>query len=639
MSAVESKSRIELWTSWEGHVVNGVYLLRRYLGCADHSGVFLADSRKGTPSDVAIKIVPAVPGRAEAQLSRWLSAAAIDHPNLVRIFEAGQCQVDGRPYIYALMEYADQDLGQLLQRRSLTEEETREMLGPALTALGFLHSKKLVQGRVKPSNVLVVGDQLKLASDTIRRAGEAVAADVALSAYEPPELREVGYTPAADMWALGVTICEALTRRQPLGLHGAGTPVLPVDLSQMYREVVAWCLSRRPSDRPEVAEFEASLRGERTVPVAIPAVEPSAMVDAPGGGTAEQQSPVLQPPSPRPASAPIAAEPAASAAPVVVAGAAPSSSATTGAPAEAVSVRSSTPATHTQKGAIEVVAEEPRQPLSESNQPTPVSGSEGLGPVPGAEGSKPVSGTERSKPVSGSEGLGPVSGTEGSKPAGDTKQQLAVRVAAAVALLVVAWGGMKLLSKPSSESPADNEADTISDVAPEATPDVNAPDVVSGAPVGGLSQLPAANNIGAANTIGTTHAAATARPVSTRPATFPASTLPATTPSGSAADLPDPDFMLPSSAVTEVIPDVPASASRTIRGRVRVSVRVIVEQDGTVFAALADDRGPSRYFERLAVDAAKKWTFAPADTDEQRLMLIRFTFTREGATASASALP
>ncbi len=60
-----------------------------------------------------------------------------------------------------------------------------------------------------------------------------------------------------------------------------------------------------------------------------------------------------------------------------------------------------------------------------------------------------------------------------------------------------------------------------------------------------------------------------------------------------------------------MLPEVPQRARRTIRGNVKVSVRVIVEQDGTVFAALAEQRGPSRYFERLAIDAAKQWTFRP----------------------------
>jgi TonB family protein len=93
----------------------------------------------------------------------------------------------------------------------------------------------------------------------------------------------------------------------------------------------------------------------------------------------------------------------------------------------------------------------------------------------------------------------------------------------------------------------------------------------------------------------------------------------------------------PPAPINEVIPDVPRSARQTIRGTIRVSTRVIVDKDGTVLAATADEPGPSRYFERLAVEAAKKWTFPPADTAEQRIMLVRFYFKRTGTTARASS--
>jgi hypothetical protein len=59
----------------------------------------------------------------------------------------------------------------------------------------------------------------------------------------------------------------------------------------------------------------------------------------------------------------------------------------------------------------------------------------------------------------------------------------------------------------------------------------------------------------------------------------------------------------------------------------------MVNQDGTVFAALVDNHGPSRYFERLAIEAAKKWRFTAVDSPDRRLELVRFDFTREGATA------
>jgi TonB family protein len=94
----------------------------------------------------------------------------------------------------------------------------------------------------------------------------------------------------------------------------------------------------------------------------------------------------------------------------------------------------------------------------------------------------------------------------------------------------------------------------------------------------------------------------------------------------------------PPSSINEVIPDVPRSARETIRGTIRVSIRVIVQQDGTVLAATADEPGPSRYFERLSLQASRKWTFAPADSPEPRAMLVRFYFKRSGTTARASPL-
>ncbi len=83
----------------------------------------------------------------------------------------------------------------------------------------------------------------------------------------------------------------------------------------------------------------------------------------------------------------------------------------------------------------------------------------------------------------------------------------------------------------------------------------------------------------------------------------------------------------------QVIPDVSRGALNTISGTIRVSIRVIVAKDGTVLAATADEPGPSRYFARLATEAAKQWTFGPSDSEDRRVKLVRFYFKRTGVTA------
>ena len=60
---------------------------------------------------------------AEAQLSAWEAAAKFSHPHIIRLFQAGRCKLDNAYYLYLVMEYADEDLSQVLPIRSLTAEE------------------------------------------------------------------------------------------------------------------------------------------------------------------------------------------------------------------------------------------------------------------------------------------------------------------------------------------------------------------------------------------------------------------------------------------------------------------------------------------------------------------------------------
>jgi serine/threonine-protein kinase len=254
----------DTWARLEGHAINGVFPLLRYLDRTNHSVVFLTESAKAGRSELALKLVPSAPALAQLQLARWRASAALAHPHLIQIFDAGLCQIGERPFLYVVTDYADQNLAQLLQRRALTEDETREMLDPVLQALAFLHEKRLVQGRLKPSNVLVVGDQLRLASDTIRPVSETGRASRVTSPYSPPESSEGARTAASDVWALGVTLCEALTRQQPANLH-EGELALPAELSPAFRGVVGRCLNRRPRNRPTVKELQVWARGAQLV--------------------------------------------------------------------------------------------------------------------------------------------------------------------------------------------------------------------------------------------------------------------------------------------------------------------------------------------------------------------------------------
>ena len=510
MSVEASEFMSEAWTRWQGHVINGVFPLGRYLGCSDHSGVFLTKCA-ARPSEVAIKLVPTNRALAELQLPRWKRAGGLAHPHLLRLFEWGGCQLEGLPYLYTVMEYADQTLAQLLLHRALTDDEAREMLLPTLDALAFLHGRNLVQGQLKPANILVVGDQLKLASDTIRRVSDGTMTP---TVYDPPEARQGSSSTAGDIWAVGVSLFEALTRRPlPPGL-GVGEPreaVLPGDFSPAFHDIVARCLSPSPQDRPDAYELVAWAHGRPYAPRPAAATQPVAVVPAESSTT---ESPPLQ-------TAPEDLAPQ---------------------PAAVVPPESST--------------SEPPPPLT--------------APLRLASGAPRAAPSTKGYP----------------KP-----RVLLTVILAAIAILALAWIGMRVLrthrAAVSSPPPVQDLGGSTSQAPGEAAPaaaEVRSPSVASPSKPGRIDR--------------------------------------STSPSG----------------LHEEFPDVPWSARRTIRGHIKVWVRVMVDPDGSVFAAVADRSGPSGYFQRVAIEAAKKWTFPPVDTPSRRMMQVRFDFTRDGTTGRAVTL-
>jgi len=91
-----------------------------------------------------------------------------------------------------------------------------------------------------------------------------------------------------------------------------------------------------------------------------------------------------------------------------------------------------------------------------------------------------------------------------------------------------------------------------------------------------------------------------------------------------------------SAVLHEVTPEVPDKIRQDIQGRIYVTVRVLVDPSGAVTGALIENPGPSKYFARLADNAAREWQFVPADDDSVRVWLVTFLFTRDGVTTRAT---
>src|ERR1035437_5184033 len=143
-------------SDWVGRSIDGRFPLLQWLGGAEGSGVFLTELPEHPPQKAAIKLIPADGRDAEAQITEWVAKMPLVHPHLMRLFYTGQCLADGAPLLYAVTEYAEENLAEILPERSLTPTEVSEMLAPLLDALSYLHEKGLAHGRLKPSNIPVV---------------------------------------------------------------------------------------------------------------------------------------------------------------------------------------------------------------------------------------------------------------------------------------------------------------------------------------------------------------------------------------------------------------------------------------------------------------------------------------------------
>jgi TonB family protein len=266
----------EAWKRWEGQVVNGALPLLRYLGGSDHSAVFLTERVGGAPQRAVIKIIPASAG-AEDQLLRWKQAARIAHPALLRLFESGRCELEGTSLLYVVMEYAEENLSQIVPERTLTPAEAQQMLPPVLKALSYLHGSGLVHGHVKPSNIMAAGDQVKVSSDTLRTAGEMVGRKGNLGVYDPPEASKGKLSSTTDIWALGITLVEVLTQRPPVWNRAQpAPPALPEGIPEPFQQIVRHCLQLDPQQRSTISQIGAPLQPAQPVSTK-PAISGSAL--------------------------------------------------------------------------------------------------------------------------------------------------------------------------------------------------------------------------------------------------------------------------------------------------------------------------------------------------------------------------
>jgi len=302
------------WKQYEGQVINNTFPLQRYLGGSSESAVFLTQLAGPQSSKAVLKLIPEG-ASVDLQLSLWRRASKLTHPHLLQLYQGARCRLADMDLLYVVMEYAEENLSEIIPQRALTPSEARDMLSPVLDALSHLHAQGLVHSHLKPSNILATSDDVKLSTDRLFPAGEIRKSASKPTPYDAPESANQALTAAGDVWSLGVILIEVLTQRVPGGHSGgASLPSVPESLPQPFREIAQHALERDPWLRWSVARISASLNPRAAAAAqsasalsapfsSIPAV-PAAKLQVP------KSAPVIAAPPPRVPPAARAAKPA-----------------------------------------------------------------------------------------------------------------------------------------------------------------------------------------------------------------------------------------------------------------------------------------------------------------------------------------
>ncbi|UUU32591.1 Stk1 family PASTA domain-containing Ser/Thr kinase [Streptomyces sp. CA-210063] len=209
--------------------LGGRYELGQVLGRGGMAEVYLAmDTRLGRT--VAVKTLRADLARDPTFQARFRreaqSAASLNHPAIVAVYDTGEDYIDGVSIPYIVMEYVEgSTLRELLHSgRKLLPERAMEMTIGILQGLEYAHRNQIVHRDIKPANVMLTRNgQVKVMDFGIARAmGDSgmtmtqTSAVIGTAQYLSPEQAKGEQVDArSDLYSTGCLLYELLTVRPP----------------------------------------------------------------------------------------------------------------------------------------------------------------------------------------------------------------------------------------------------------------------------------------------------------------------------------------------------------------------------------------------------------------------------------------
>ncbi len=222
---------------------------------------------------VALKVIAADAARDEVfreQFERESRVAAkVDDPHVIPIYAVGR---EGETLFIAMRLVRGLDLGEKLARRRLEPAEAAALIDQVAQGLDAIHEAGLVHRDVKPSNILLAGEdgsehayvadfglaKQAATSSGLTRRGRVVGT---LDYVSPEQIEQIQVDARADVYSLGCVLYKALTGRVPferdtdaakLWAHVHDDPRPPSALGGVptaFDRVIARAMAKRPEDR------------------------------------------------------------------------------------------------------------------------------------------------------------------------------------------------------------------------------------------------------------------------------------------------------------------------------------------------------------------------------------------------------
>jgi serine/threonine-protein kinase len=263
-----------------GQVLAGRYRLVELLGQGGMATIFRAnDAQLGR--DVAVKVLRSEYGRDPAFVARFRqeaqSAAALNHPNVVNVFDYGM--ESGDPFI--VMELIDGgDLASVIHEHGPLDPVAAARIAQQIyEALDAAHARGIIHRDIKPTNVLLTsGGRVKVADFGIARAFSEAQLTMpgttlgSVHYFSPEQARGEMVTSASDVYSAGLVLFEMLTGQRAWTGDSAGAvavarlagdPPAPSSIRpgvpQILDIAVRRALARTPADRPTAGDMAALL--------------------------------------------------------------------------------------------------------------------------------------------------------------------------------------------------------------------------------------------------------------------------------------------------------------------------------------------------------------------------------------------